>query len=441
MKKIVIFLLTFVLAFWCFACAPVSPPDTDGPGTVTPGGEQEGSYRYAGTATVAPYQVYNADDTAVADASYDSMYLAIRYAGANATSKNALYIKDGNGLKIFERQALSNCWVYDGTHFVGTMEQKAAIAWADEHPRCYIVNGRGTAYVHLGAENHAAPHPEDVYERISGGFSYVFSSSGEMGAADTWEKYGYSYASGYVRLSEATYRDATELTPSSQWNAYIFFNIRGRDNCDLGIGAFAGGNGAWKIVHNCSNEDHKKPDAETPSFFVYQDQVVTTMTKDPETGIYSGADDLFIEAIGSTDTWILRVTNLRTNQVFGYTHTHKDMNKDAEGYFRVVLAASLCPVIGSIWDASAGGYLKNVVWEDVKLARWNSEGVYTDADKESMRIGTANVQHAFTQAADTAHLSWGEHKTDGTYKSGNSYKAGTPYYSFSSYYDGTHIED
>lgn len=165
------------------------------------------------------------------------------------------------------------------------------------------------------------------------------------------------------------------------------------------------------------------------------------MTKDPETGIYSGADDLFIEAIGSTDTWILRVTNLRTNQVFGYTHTHKDMNKDAEGYFRVVLAASLCPVIGSIWDASAGGYLKNVVWEDVKLARWNSEGVYTDADKESMRIGTANVQHAFTQAADTAHLSWGEHKTDGTYKSGNSYKAGTPYYSFSSYYDGTHIED
>ena len=191
MKKIVMFLLTFVLAFWCFACAPVSPPDTDGPGTVTPGGEQEGSYRYAGTATVAPYQVYNADDTAVADASYDSMYLAIRYAGANATSKNALYIKDGNGLKIFERQALSNCWVYDGTHFVGTMEQKAAIAWADEHPRCYIVNGRGTAYVHLGAENHAAPHPEDVYERISGGFSYVFSSSGEMGAADTWEKYGY----------------------------------------------------------------------------------------------------------------------------------------------------------------------------------------------------------------------------------------------------------
>ncbi|MDE5897062.1 MAG: hypothetical protein K2H43_04535 [Clostridia bacterium] len=422
------------------------PDPGPGPAVTDPALPERKEYVYEGTPTVAPYKVFNSDGTpAGAEDGYDSMFLALRYAGERALSSNPMYVEDATGLKIFQRQSNSQSWCYDGTNFVGTKNQKEALAWGAEHSRSYVLNGRGTEYIYLGSDDYTDErHPEDVYERGSGGYSYLFTPSGTA-KSDEWLEYGYSYASGIVRLSEATYYDATYYDEDgkvhNQWNAYVFFNIRGTDNCDLGIGTYAGGNGAWKITQNCSNIEHKNGTDPTPSFYVYQDQVVTTMKKDPETGIYSGADDVFIEAIGGMGTWTLRVTNLRTGEVFGYTHTHEGMHEKAEGFFRTIVAASYCPVESPIWDARGGGYIKNIVFEDVKVARYNEKEEYPEEVKEELWYGLNTIKYGFTQGADTAHLTFGIHEADGAYKSGAEYKKGSKYMSFSSYYDGTHIED
>jgi len=439
MKRFLIALTALVLAFCCVGCGDTKEPDDP-----TPPAPKE--YVYEGTPTAAPYTVYNEDGTTATEP-FDNVFLAIRYAGSRATSSNAMPIKDANGLEVFRRAGTSDTWCFDGTNFVGKKKKTDAIKWAANRSRSYVVNGRGTGYAYLGSDDFTSiRHPEDVYELGSGGFSYLFTPSGEMNSNNTWKTHGYSYASAIVRLSEATYVDATYVDDTgatrNQWNAYIFFNIRGVDNCDLGIGTYAGGDGAWKITQNCSNIEHKNGVDPTPSFYVYQDQVVTKMTKDPETGIYSGADDLFIEAIGGIDTWTLKVTNLRTNQSFGYTHTHKGMNAAcAFGNYRVITAASYCPVETPVWDPRAGGYIKNIVMEDVKVARFREDGDYSQEPKDEVWYGEDTIWVGFTQGADCAHLTFGTHEADGVYKSGNAYKKGGRYMSFSSYYDGTHIVD
>ena len=62
--------------------------------------------------------------------------------------------------------------------------------------------------------------------------------------------------------------------------------------------------------------------AASNKFMVWQNYVVTKMTRD-ENGVYSGADDVFLEAYAHENGWYLCVTNLRTNEKWGYTHTHR----------------------------------------------------------------------------------------------------------------------
>ena len=109
-----------------------------------------GEYVYEGTPTVAPYVVYNEDGTEVS--TFDNMFEAIRSAGANSTSSNKMYVKDGNDLQIFQRQSNSNYWCYDGLNFVGSKPSAQALEWGKNKERCYIVNGRGTGYTMVGTK-------------------------------------------------------------------------------------------------------------------------------------------------------------------------------------------------------------------------------------------------------------------------------------------------
>jgi hypothetical protein len=298
-------------------------------------------------------------------------------------------------------------------------------------------------------------------ELFSGGYSYLYTPQG-CASGEEWSGKSYAYGSTYIRLSEATYKDISE-EGGGNWNGYAFFNIASSAyNCDLGIGTYAGGGGAWKITANCSHDEHKNGTADncvgfytnasgvttydttyaelskSNSFMVWQNYVVTTMTKGAD-GVYSGADDLFMEAFASENSWGVVVTNLRTNEKWGYTHTHEGLNTTQSDYLRVLLAASYCPVDGNLWNARDGGYLKNVLFEDTRVAKYQTDGDYSDVEKEVFYPGTDAFIEGYTQGADCAALLYGMTDVAGTWKSGKDKMVGTGWISFSSYYDGTHL--
>lgn len=431
------------------------------------GGSEEG-YPYDGTATVAPYTIYNADGTVSDDPklggenSFDNMFVAIKKCGSIATSKNKTYVEDANGTLVFQRQGNTKCWVYDGTHIVsGEMTVSEGKEYAESHPRAYVVNGQGTGYVALG-EIQFTDNRGVEGELISGAYTYLFTPQG-CSSGEEWSGHSYAYGSAYVRLSECTYKDISEFGGGS-WNAYVFFNISSSAyNCDLGIGTYGGGKGEWKITQNCSHLSHDSGTAVCEGFYidangnvthdeayaelaasnkfmVWQNYVVTKMTRD-ENGVYSGADDLFLEAYAHENGWYLCVTNLRTNEKWGYTHTHEGMNTTQSDYMRVLLAASYCPVDGNLWNARDGGFLKNVVFEDVKVAKYQADGEYDDVEKETFFFGEDTIFNGFTQGADCAYLAYGTTDVAGVWASGLDKLVGTNWFSFSSYYDGTHMDD
>lgn len=444
--KRAIALLAAVMLVGCSACGSGGDGGSPDGSDINPPAERPpvAAYDYEGVPTAAPYTVCHVGGAATE--TFESMFAAIRYAGENASSSDPMPVKDANGLEIFRRQGTSKCWCYDGTNFVGTMEQKAALAWAEKHARSYVYNGKGTGFLYVGTTYPTEGRPLS-YEQGSSGYSYLRTPAGKMSSNNTWQEYGYAYASGIVRLSEAVYRDAD----GSQWNAYVFFNIGTvTENCDLGIGLFGtavgdpryeGMEGQWKVIHNCTHASHKNGEDEHGSFHIWQEQTVTTMTKDPGTGVYGGADDLFIEAIGGRDTWTLRITNLATGERFGYTHSHEGVNAGKEGYYRINAVVTMIAAMGNPWDARCGGFLKNVVWEDLKVARYRADETYPDVAKEEFYPGLPTLDYGYTQGADCAHLTVGVHAEDGVYKSGAVYLKGSKYLAFSSYYDGTHIED
>ena len=441
----------------------VSDSVSDSTGGETPAD----GYVYDGTPTVAPYVIYNEDGTEcdnpqVGDNSFASMFEAIRTCGSLATNGNKMYVQDAAGTLVFQRQGNSECWVYDGTNVVGNdMSVNEGTAYAEEHARAYVVNGRGTSYVALGSvqytENRAG-----VPELISGGYTYLFTPQG-VSSGEEWAEHSYAYASAYVRLSETAYKSSLE-NGGGAWNAYVFFNIASSEyNCDLGIGAYdaEGQYGKWKLGQNCSHISHTQGTAECEGFYidaegnvtvdefysdwassngfmVWQNFVVTSMTKDPETGVYSGADDLFLEAYSYEDGFYVLVTNLRTGEKWGHTHFHEGMNATQEKYMRVLVAASYCPVEGNVWNARDGGFLKNVVFEDVRVARYQADGDYSDVEKEEFFFGEETLFNGFTQAADCASLLYGTTDVAGKWASGNDKIVGSHWFSFSSYYDGTH---
>ena len=190
----------FVSALLCLCLISCNDPnsgDTPG-GTVdpgkNPGDEKEDlvfvdNYVYEGTPTVAPYIVYNEDGTEYSK--HTTMFNAIRDAGNNATSKNKMYVEDGNGLQIFKRQSKTQYWCYDGTNFVGTKPRTEALAWGQNRIKCYIIDGQGTGYVMVGTNYYEGSNLNQTInlELSSGAYNYIFTNSGRI-EADVWVEKG-----------------------------------------------------------------------------------------------------------------------------------------------------------------------------------------------------------------------------------------------------------
>ena len=444
-KILLVFIL--VLSLFTFGCVDNNENDDVGakPGTWT----DETGYTYEGTQTIAPYTIYNQDGTVFKV--YDGMFTAIRVAALNSKNSEKKYVLDGNGLEIFKRQNNDQCWCFDGTFFVGVKEKNEAKAWCDNKARGYVISGQGKGYVQVGTTYYENTDTKQniPLELISGGYNYLFSKGGDISDV-TNVLPGYGYCEFNVRLSEASYKPTSEpytdfdgQKDANQWNAYIFVNgAGGKYTSDLGlIGVVRDGKLVWALVRNCNHPDHASNEAEYGlSFKVLDWTPVTTMEYDEATGSYIGGDDLNFVCYQGVNGWNLTITNLRTNQKFYINENHEGMFADATQYLRFLIAASYCPVANTVWNARCGAYLRNVVFDGMKIARWNAEETYTEAMYEDFYPGSPNMIYGFSQASDCAHMISGKYTENGTYKSGNGYSEGTYYMSFSCYYDGDHTK-
>ena len=382
---------------------------------------------------------------------YDNMYEAIRKAGQNSNTKNRLQVQDANFLQIFTFQKASLYFVFDGINYVGTSSTLNCEAYVNSHPDAYAVSGTASEYKYLGRTDMPGSDAfdESELETFSGSYNYMFSDSGVT--PDGIEN-GFSYATCNVRLSEATYKRSED---GDGWNAYIFINLKAAITSDLGlIGSYNSSSNAidWKMVRNCSSSQHTVGSSsveDEAKFYVYHDKIVTSMRNyDPTTKEFSGADDLHFEAIGFSDGWMLNITNLNTNQVYSFTdrHTDSEGNQLVENgatssmYFRALLAASYCPVVGSVWNARCGAALRNVVYDNVELTRYIDDNIESYRKDNVTRYDfypeTEAFNHGYAQGGDNASFDFGVREENGTYKSGEKYEKGDKYISFSCYYDG-----
>lgn len=459
MKKIFLFLVLTCISFSLFSCSLLDnllkdptdqsqDSDDDKDDNVLddedPVYDAEGNYLYKGTETTGPFVVYNEDETEVI--TYEYMFEAIRHAGAYATKSNKMYVLDGNGLKVFQRQSKTSCWCFDGTNFVGSMPKTEAMEWCSKRPRAYVVDGQGTGFVMLGAEYYdGTDKTENIpLELYTGAYNYLFSKGGEMSGGE-WTVPGYGYMECYVRLSEATYKQTLDSTP---WNAYIFINGSGGMTSDLGlIGVVRNEKLVWALVRNCSHPDHNKSN---PGFKVLSWDPVTTMTYDEEKGYFCNGDDLYFQCWQGVNGWLLKITNLSTGKTYTINEYHQNMFIDSTQYFRFLLAASYVPALddvpaaypllkgSTVWNPRCGASLRNVVFDGVYVARYNIDETYDESMFEEFYPGTENMIYGFSQGADCSSMLMGKYEADGTnnYVTGENYKAGDTYVSFSCYYDG-----
>jgi len=390
------------------------------------------------------------DETAEAS-TFDNMYEAIRTAGQNSNTKNKLQVQDANFLQIFTYQKASLYFVFDGIDYVGTSSTSDCVAYIDAHSNSYGVSGTASEYKYLGRTDMpgSTDFEESELETFSGSYNYMFSDSGVT--PDTIQN-GFSYATCNVRLSEATYKPSED---GDGWNAYIFINLSAAITSDLGlIGSYNSSTDSvdWKMVRNCSSTQHTVGTSsveDEAKFYVYHDKLVTSMSDyNATTKEYSGADDLYFEAIGFSDGWMLNITNLTTNQIFSFEDRHTDSEgnqlvengADNAMYFRALLAASYCPVVGNIWNARCGAALRNVVYDNVELTRYIDDNIESYRSEDAIRYEfypeTEAFNHGYAQGADNASFAYGEREENGTYKSGDTYAQGDKFVSFSCYYDG-----
>jgi hypothetical protein len=290
------------------------------------------------------------------------------------------------------------------------------------------------------------PEPPGAnYELHSGAYNYMYSKPGivrpEAAGGNTP---GYFYASAMIRMSETSYRPAKgnyQTDPYAQWNAYIFFNQADKWNIDLGLigNHHAATNTVrWRLVRN-SSYTAGYPDEHGGTFAVINPGVsVTDMTYNAETDDYRNADDLWIEVIGTLDSIQLTIKNMRTNVTHVHLENHPGYKSTSDiVYGRMLLAASYCPVVPNVWDGANGGYLKNVVFDQVKIGKYQADNTYEADDLEDFYPDTPNLNNGFAQGAEFADWTMGVHKANGTYQSGATYQEGEKWLVFSTYYDGS----
>lgn len=408
-----------------------------------------------GVELVAPFYIYEEDGSTPSDLTYenisvdsnefDNLYMAIRVAGLNSSTKRKLQVQDSKYTQVFIRQKASKWFVFNGHDYVGTDLQGNAKKYVEAHEDSYAISGDGTQYKRLGRSDYSEDMDlQDVsLEYNAGAYNYMFSKTGVGLGSNGSNTNGFAYAKANVRLSEMTYRASQDGTV---WNAYIFFNIASNNHADLGlIGTLNGNTLSWRLFRNCGSSYHGS------GGFTVTQPLGTHVTSTTSYNLvsyngtqvkeYYGCDDLEFEAVGYTYGWILNVNNLRTNEVFTLSdlHINSDGTKvidnptESSCYYRVLVASSYCPVVGQVWNWDCGASTHNVIWDNIKIAR------YIDDDIESYRKDDVEffdfypdselLRDGYSQGAFASSFEFNTHSEDGTYKSGLSYKKGDKYLS------------
>ncbi len=421
------------------------------------------NYRYDGVLTVAPYKVYDQNDNQVTTfvnfsseieiEQFDSWSSAIHFAGATGTSSNPLTVKDGNGLVVFQRLTKNDFYVFEGDYYVGVTTRTVSNNWIFNSPKGYVVHGQGTSYTSIGCTEYNDSDYDDISstkELFSGGYNYMFTKKGVHGSQGTP---GYGYMSMDVKFSEAEYLPADGDLYGL--NAYLFINpatsIYNGSNlttfhCDMGlVGHLNGDVVTWKVVRNSNHYSYEYGAGEDKTFYVYDDQIVTTMSWDEEKQAYSNADDLRFECITNIDGFILHITNLTTSEVFTLDQTHPGLVHQEETETsttlnsRMLLGISYCPGRADVWNHRSNAVFKNVIILNSYVARYVSNGDYSNETMEPFYPGEESMYNGFTQSADTAGYSVGYFKDSGSIGQGSNatnYTQGSKYMIFDIDYRG-----
>lgn len=377
----------------------------------------------------APFVAYNQDGTVLK--SYDNPYYAIAAAADAGLSTNKTYVLDGTGTRIFERSKKSSIFCYDGPNYVGVKDYDEAMSWGGTKSRCWLVNGTGTAYSYLGRDDMAGTEDTGTatLELASGAYNYLFSKQGVLGGAN-----GYAYGKATIRLSEASFLPSQD---GNGWNAYAFINVAGSGaSMDMGLIGNLDVDGTihWRPCKNyCPYAGTRPSDA----FMTYPTDVMTTSTFNSLTKDYRNADDIALEAWAFPDGFEFKMTNLATKKTFDHKETYANVNGGGDNYYRVLLAASYCPVVAPIWNGSCGAYMKDVVFDGAQVGRYVAGSDYSSAVLDDFYPGEASVAYGYSQGAYWASHDSGVRKESGAYVSGNSYAQGDKYVSFSVAYDGS----
>ena len=377
---------------------------------------------------------------------YDNLYSAIRVAGFNSTSKKALQVQDSNYTQVFIRSKKSVNFLFEialDLNLSG-FGQTPAKKYCASHPESYAIDGQASDYFYLGRRDMLEGQTvnETVLETNAGAYNYMFSKGGSGGT-----DYGFRYVTADVHLSETTYRVADD---GGTWNAYIFINIAENILSDLGmIGTMRGDKCVWMLCRNCSSSTHPAGTSSVErdsKFYVYQTEYVTASTKyDRDTRTYSGFDDLHFEAFCMDNGWTLNITNLTTKKVYSFTDTHE---KDGQPFpenkspnnGRALIAASYCPVTGTVWNWDSGAALNNVIFDNIEMKKAivndgavdNNIEHYREAHETfALYPGEAYYRDGYSQGGYAASHIFGTHEDNGTYKSGERYVKGSKYLSFS----------
>ena len=165
----------------------------------------EDDYEYEGTPTKGPFTVYNEDGSIVEENKY--MSYAIRKAGEVASSSNKAYVKDANGLMIYQRESKTKYYCFDGSNYVGVKSRNDAVSWSAKRSKSYIIDGFASGYQGLGTIYYEGTNFSDPInlELYSGGYNYMYTKRGFHQGGEFVEN-GFGYIECRVNLSDAIYK-------------------------------------------------------------------------------------------------------------------------------------------------------------------------------------------------------------------------------------------
>lgn len=355
------------------------------------------------------YYVYNADGTAIMET--NSIWTAIIKARDNSKSSNKCYVLDYNDETIY-RYTSKAYYMYQGETYKGSADtEQEAIRWASKYSDSYVINGIATEFVYVGKElitDDTTLNAETVrgIELMSGAYVYMFS---EKYNSEICNGVGYSYIEYKVEFSKAKLKYFTDTSNENGWNAYIFTNIMcdsPYSNCDMGIiQGWESDKGKWAPVFNY-NGNLYSPDSTV---------VITQMVYNIEDDTYYGVDDLYFKCYVDGNKYCLSITNLTTNVEYYYECVNDNLVGNADKSY-ILLAASNCPVSkgGNFWNPRCGNSFENIIFRDVKVAKYSNDFDYENAPKYDYYPDSDACSYTLVMGGDNADCKYGTDE-DGKY--------------------------